>query len=182
MVPAVRALGQLRLAEDHGAGAFEPVHHGRRVIGLAIGHHSRPARRADTLDRAQVLYGDRNPVERSAVLASSDLHLGPPGGFQSGLWEHGRERVQLRLDTLDPIQRSLRRLDRRELARPQQARELAQRQCMDLWFCHAQSLQPGLIPARRAPSLWRPSRLQGVRSRRTWSDDVCAARARESPL
>ena len=129
-----------------------------------------PAAVGDAFGAAQVLDGDRHAVQLRQHLASADHPLGLAGLRQRELGRDERIRLQARIDALDPAQHLLGQLDRRDLARREQARELADLQIVEVVEGHDR-----FLPSMRL-SAAIPRRLHASRRRSEWerSNEECA--------
>src|SRR6185295_2258334 len=91
----------------------------------------------DPFGPAQVLDRDRNSVQLREDLALADHLLGGPRLRERELGRDERVRLQRGIDPLDPAQHRLGDLDRRDLARGDQARELFDREVVEVVEHHA---------------------------------------------
>jgi hypothetical protein len=132
VVVGERAFGELELAEQHRAGFAELAHDGRVDGGneVLVQRHAGGGR--DAFGPAQVLDGDRNAVQLREDLAPADHLLGGARLRERELGRDERVRLQRRIDALDPAEHRLGELDRRDLARGEQARELFDREIVEL--------------------------------------------------
>ena len=125
MVVGERAFGELELAEQDRAGLAQLAHDRRvdRRHEVAVQRHAR--RGGDALGPAQVLDGDRHAVQLRQDLAPADHLLGGARLLERQLGRDQGVRLQRRIEALDPAQHLLGQLDRRDLARGEEPRQLA---------------------------------------------------------
>ena len=135
----VSALGHLQLAEDHGPRLFEARHNGR-VRGRNVGAMDRHAGGGrDALGVAKVLHCDGYPVQRTARAPSRRFGIEPPGVGQRAVGGHGRVALEPRIDLANSVQHRPREFGGRQLARLQAARDLVERQIVQVGW-HADFL------------------------------------------
>jgi len=122
-VLAARELVRDLLADDDGARLAEPPHHRRVVRRGEAGQEARACLRGRVARRQHVLDPDGDPVERTA----GHFCVRASRCGQRLLGRHMDVGVHHRLGLVDPAQRRLDQLDRRQLALPHEARGLADR-------------------------------------------------------
>ena len=107
MVVGERALGELELAEQDGAGLAQLAHDGRveRRHEVAVQRHARRGR--DAFGAAQVLDRDRHAVQLRQDLPPSDHLLGVARLRERELGRDEGVRLQRRVEPLDPAQHRL---------------------------------------------------------------------------
>ena len=115
-------LGQRGLADDHKSGVAKPSHQIRVVVSDQVPEQVAAHRQRHPGDRAVVLDRDRHAGERPLV-ARLDLL----GDRHRRIRRNMRERVDLRLQLLDPRQRLAHQFGGAQLAGADQARELGGR-------------------------------------------------------
>ena len=106
--------GGVGLADDDPAGVLHPLHAEGVAGGDLIGRN-RAVGEADALDALQILDGHGNSVQRSQRLARQDRRLRLPRLFQRQIVGDGDEGSQPGIVTVDPLQRGLHQLHRRQL-------------------------------------------------------------------
>ena len=79
MVTAHRSFGQVELSQQHGPGRFQSRDDRGIEVRDVRRERPRPSHRADVPREAQILHGDRNPMERPAIRAGRDFLLGSAG-------------------------------------------------------------------------------------------------------
>ena len=107
-------LGRVRLPEHDEAGVLDPPHDRRVVQRHVLGERARRERRANARGLVQILDEDRHAAERAVA------RLGREGLLEAV----GDEEVELRVRRLDPRDRLLGELARRDLAVANPRREL----------------------------------------------------------
>ena len=111
----VGPLVHVGLAQDHRPRLPQPRHHRGVEIGNAVLQHLGARGGADAARRDVVLDGQRNAVERPAVLALAYLGLRRPGVLQRLVPRHRDVGHQFWIQPLDPRQHELGQLNRGQL-------------------------------------------------------------------
>ena len=106
-------LGRVRLRHDHGATLLEALDHEIRPVGHVVCVDRGAVGGTDAGHVVEILDGDRQSGKRH-VAGGAARPVKRPLGANRG------QRVQLRVDLLDPPQRRIHQLPRRDLARAQQ--------------------------------------------------------------
>ena len=102
---AVRELVQSELAEEHRARFAQLPHDGRVLIWHPVGEDPGARGRADPFCCEQVLHRDGYPVQWAFVSTRLDLALSLASLLARELGRDGDERVDTRLERLDPCER-----------------------------------------------------------------------------
>src|SRR5205807_1983819 len=147
-------------------GACLPQVHdcGSIPIGPMSLADARCRRRREAAHVQQVFDRDRDPVERSPILAGRQLTVGFPGLTPRLFCSHEDERVEARVVSIDPAQTFVDRFGRADLACAQLSAELFNRQPLSTTDCWLWTLGPsklgpydGLGPSKLGPyglGLW----------------------------
>ncbi len=116
-------LGRVGLAEDHRARGAQPLHHERVLGGDVVLVERRPERRAQALDRRDVLDADRQPAQEAGRFTLLEPPLELPGVVAGALVE-GDNGVESRVVFLQPIETRLQYFDRGDFPRADEFRQL----------------------------------------------------------
>jgi hypothetical protein len=148
-----RAFGQLQLAEQHRARLAQLAHDRRIECRHEVAVQRHPGRGDDAFGVAEVLDRDRHAVQLRQDLAPADHLLGAARLRQRELGGHAGIRLQCRVEALDPAQQVLGQLDRRDLARGEQPRELVDLEVVEFAVFHQpEALSVSTSAARRLSS------------------------------
>ena len=156
-----RAHGELvhvGLAQHHDPGGGEALDHGRVVGGDEVVEHARPAGRAYPIGAEDVLVGDGDAGERSA-LAPAKRGIRPFGRGQGRFGGDGNEAVQPWVQALDPCEEVAGQLQAGEVPAPQAGGQLGDGEVVHgVAMCSVASrgwVSGGTRPALHLPSFGR---------------------------
>ena len=116
MIPDHRELGQMQLAEEHGAGSIEALDHGGIRSGSPIAQELAGTGSRDAFCPAEILDGDGYTMQRPAPLTGGDFLVGSLGLVQCRIIQDGEVCAQRRVERMNPIEHSTRSRDRRNFA------------------------------------------------------------------
>ena len=136
----------VRLADGDRARRPQTLHDQRVLVGDEVGKDRGPEGRADAAGEGQVLVGDRKPVERPERVACRHRPVRLLRfREQHSLREEGDDRVQARVDVMNPGEVRPHHLDRRNLAAGDAAGEFGRRGRAE--FGHQATAVAGSDPA-----------------------------------
>ena len=130
-------LGRVRLPDDHESRIADPADDGRVEVRDVVGVGVRRVRRPDARGRGEILDRDRNSAERCV----GGCRVRRSRRCEGFVTADGHERVQRRIDPLDPFEAQLDELDGRRLASSNEPRLLDGREERELHRAEPTSLE-----------------------------------------
>ena len=143
---AQRNLVHIELAEADSARALQFFYCHAVSLRYIIGPELRAMRRAHARGLVQVFEGDWNTVQRTAIIAATDLHFGRARLRQRGVGRERNETVEVRFNSLDALEVRARQLQRRKLPRGNQFGALGDREAGE--FRHGEPSCQAVIAQR----------------------------------
>ena len=123
----VAEFGGVGLAEEHRAGRLQAADRERVVFRHEVLEESRSSGGRETACRQDILDRHRDAVERTDGLALHDRDLRLAGGRTRGVSGDEAERVDPRVDGVEPRQHGIEHLERLDLLLPDEVGELERR-------------------------------------------------------
>ncbi|MGY4488320.1 hypothetical protein ACVWWR_007511 [Bradyrhizobium sp. LM3.2] len=117
MVIGIGALGELQLAEHHGACIPEPARDGRIFTGTKIAMKRSAGRRRNALGPKQILQRNRYAMQRAPILAICDFGIRGFRLVDSRFRHHVNVAAEFTVQGVDTVELRARHIQRGDFAR-----------------------------------------------------------------